>query len=485
MRLPGVVRRAPAIAVIVLFAGCAYYNGMYNTNKLAHSAQKAERENRPFEANNLWGQVITRAESVTVRHPRSKYAAQASVIRGLALSRLSQCPQALEPLGQVALLPPGRLADDAMLALGRCQIEAGDAASADLAFSRLLNAKDLVIREQARFQHARALRITGHYDQAIPLLRDASGPRAADELLLSLSGAGRVREADSLTEALLASGDSTRMWDSLIVAISRQRPGGAKTLIDRLSAQRAATPAIKARRLYDEGVRLWPVDTTRATARFHQAVEAGANTEGGERARLHLIRTELTRASGVDSLPSIEDSLKILSAHGEMVNAEAAQLEAAVIRVRGATDSGAAGIPQGDLRLFLAAELARDTLAAPRVAGELFHRIVVEWPDSPYAPKAVIAGERLDSTWSDSARSLLVERYSASPYLAVLRGEEADGYRALEDSLFAFATARHMNAAPLGERPRAAPRRAGEPVGARRRPSDVDSGDVPRRQPEL
>ena len=130
MRLRRFGRRVPAIAAVTsLLAGCAHYNGMYNTNKLAHSAQKAERENRPFEANNLWGQVITRADSVVVRHPRSKYAEQASVIRGLALSRLNQCSQALEPLTRAAVLPPGRLADDAMLALGRCQIEAGDPAS--------------------------------------------------------------------------------------------------------------------------------------------------------------------------------------------------------------------------------------------------------------------------------------------------------------------------------------------------------------------
>ena len=166
------------------------------------------------------------------------------------------------------------------------------------------------------------------------------------------------------------------------------------------------------------------------------------------------------------------------------MNAEAAQLEAAVTRVRTASDSGAAGIPQGDIRLFLAAELARDTLAAPRVAGELFNRIVVEWPDSPYAPKAVIAGGRLDSTWADSARTLLVERYSGSPYLAVLRGEDAYGYRALEDSLLAFATAQRVNAAPPGDRPRAAPRRPGAPAAVRRPPTDVDAGDAPRRQPE-
>src|SRR5215204_4426183 len=83
-----------------LLSGCVYYNGMYNANRLAGSARKAEREGRTFEANNLWGQVATKAESVVVRHPTSKYADEAGVLRGVALARLGHCEEALGPLGR-------------------------------------------------------------------------------------------------------------------------------------------------------------------------------------------------------------------------------------------------------------------------------------------------------------------------------------------------------------------------------------------------
>ena len=63
-----------------------------------------------------------------------------------------------------------------MLALGRCHMELGDPASADLAFGRLLESEDRIVRDQARFQHARALRMTGHFDEAIPLLQEARDP---------------------------------------------------------------------------------------------------------------------------------------------------------------------------------------------------------------------------------------------------------------------------------------------------------------------
>src|SRR6476661_7630313 len=86
-----------------LLGGCVYYNGMYNANRLANSARKAEREGRTFEANNLWGQVATKAESVMVRHPRSKYAEEATVLRGVALARLGQCDQALMALSRIPM----------------------------------------------------------------------------------------------------------------------------------------------------------------------------------------------------------------------------------------------------------------------------------------------------------------------------------------------------------------------------------------------
>jgi len=49
------------VAMVVLLGGCVYYNGMYNTNRLANSARRAEREGRTFAATSLWGQVATKA----------------------------------------------------------------------------------------------------------------------------------------------------------------------------------------------------------------------------------------------------------------------------------------------------------------------------------------------------------------------------------------------------------------------------------------
>src|SRR3954469_507008 len=126
-----------------LLGGCVYYNGMYNANRLAGSARKAEREGRTFEANNLWGQVATKAESVVVRHPTSKYAEEAAVLRGVALARLGQCDQALGALSRLTLsAKPSGLTEDALLATGSCQLAVGNLPASEAAFGQLLDSRD-------------------------------------------------------------------------------------------------------------------------------------------------------------------------------------------------------------------------------------------------------------------------------------------------------------------------------------------------------
>ncbi|HEY5940278.1 MAG TPA: hypothetical protein VIT87_05615, partial [Gemmatimonadales bacterium] len=187
-----------------LLGGCVYYNGMYNANRLANSARKAEREGRTFEANNLWGQVATKAESVVVRHPKSKYAEEAAILRGLAFARLGQCEAALAPLGRVAVARVGTdLREDALLATGRCQVSMGSISAADAAFAQVTDSKNSWRRREARFLRAQTLRYAGRYDEALAALEGIREPRAVPERLLSMAGAGRVPEAMALADSLV------------------------------------------------------------------------------------------------------------------------------------------------------------------------------------------------------------------------------------------------------------------------------------------
>jgi tetratricopeptide (TPR) repeat protein len=474
---------------ILLLSGCVYYNGMYNANRLARSARKAEREGRTLEASGLWGQVITRAESVSVRHPDSKYADQAAVLRGVALARLGQCGPAVAPLGHAALLAPGtELAEEGTLALGRCSLEAGDADAADLAFTRVIESRDPERRREARLQHARVLRLGRRYQEAVTLLKEANDPRAREDLFLALAGAGRTAEAFALADTLIAHADSTRSWDALIDTLGQQNPANASTMVDRLIALRSPAPPVRARWLLQDADRLALSDSARATARLQQAVQVGGKTLDGRRARLRLTRRSLARVRSVADLGSVGDSLRVLSETPGSADEEATALRFAVGQVRAVADSADVAAPQADLRLFLAAEMARDSLGAPALAATLFRRIVEESPGSPYAPKALLAAQQLDTSWADTARALLAERYADSPYLALLRGEDAPGYKLLEDSLRTFAAAQAVPRRTGRVQRRPVEREREPEVIRRRRPGVTDSlnaPDQPTRRPRL
>jgi hypothetical protein len=426
--------------VAALLGGCVYYNGMYNTKRLAGSARRAERDGRTFEANNLWGQVVTRAESLVARHPDSKYVDEALVLKGVALARLNQCDAAVGPLGRVSLLPAdAEVTEEASIALGRCQLRLGGPAAAEIMFTRAAESKDPVRRHEARLLRSRALRMIGRHAEAVAVLEGLSDPHAEDERLLALAGAGRREAALALADSMLATRDSAARWDTVVVAVAREDPTTASALVDRLQGRPGTPPAARARLLLEDGLRLGPVDSARAESRLRQAAEVDSAGEAGEGARLRLTRLRLARATSVSELPPIAKELDVrMKGKGGFAD-EAGQLRRSVTRILTASDSASAGAAQADLRLFLAAEIARDSLAAPALAAALFRTIVEATPDSPYAPKAILAGQVLDPVWGESAVPLLEARYAGSPYVAFLQGAEPYGYRELEDSLQRFA----------------------------------------------
>jgi hypothetical protein len=470
----------PALLAIGCLSGCVYYNGMYNANRLARSAQRAERDGRTFEANNLWGQVATRAESVVVRHPRSKYVNQAMVLRGVALARLGQCPNAIGPLGRSSLLDQhSDLVEEAALALGRCELEMGDPSAAEAALARAQVSKNPRRQKEARFQRARALRLIGRHEESLESLAGLDGSRVQQERLLALAAAAKPEQTLALADSVLAGNDSTILWDSVLVVLGRTDPVSASQLVDRLRDQPKTSPATLARRLYEDGARLADLDSARAHQRLVEATRIGAGTESGQRAELHLVRLALAQVRQPAELVSVESALRRMNRSEGGLASEAKQLHFLVGRVRAESDSIQAGSPEGDLRLFLTAETARDSLGARLLAAGLFRRIAEGWPQSPYAPKALLAGQQLDSTWADTARALLSERYSDSPYLAFVRGEDATAFRQLEDSLRAFAAAEPVRVGPgagavPGEKPvrpggRRRPQEPNDTPGARRR----------------
>jgi tetratricopeptide (TPR) repeat protein len=465
-----------ATVLVLSLVGCVYYNGMYNANRLANSARKAERDGRTFEATSLWGQVATKAESVVVRHPTSKYAEEAAILRGVALARMGQCEPALSALSRVAVARVStELSEEAWLATGRCQVTLGNIAAADVAFARVLDSKNAGRRRESRFQRARTLRYLGNYAEAIQALEGNSEPRAARERLLSLAGAGQLPAAMALADSLIARGDTAQPWDSLVTSLGQQNAASASLLVDRLRGLSGRSPEIRARWLLEDGLRLMDSDTARASSRYKEAIVVGGSGAAAGRASLELARLNLRTITEPRELSTWISKLRELSTQHQVVASDIMLLSATLAGVLAASDSSAPGSAEGDLRLFLAGETARDSLQAPRLAETIFIRILNEWPDSPYAPKAVLAAQQLNPVWADSARALLETRYISSPYLAMIRGEDTSAYRQLEDSLGAFATTQS------GAGRRGTPGRSPRTPPAERR---GDEDEAPRTRPQ-
>ena len=84
---------------------------------------------------------------------------------------------------------------------------------------------------------------------------------------------------------------------------------------------------------------------------------------------------------------------------------------------------------------FRVAEIARDSLHAPALAGQLFLDAAAADSASLYAPKALIAALAVLPERRDSLVALLDARYVGSPYTRAFHGEPSLAYATAEDSL--------------------------------------------------
>jgi tetratricopeptide (TPR) repeat protein len=92
-------------------------------------------------------------------------------------------------------------------------------------------------------------------------------------------------------------------------------------------------------------------------------------------------------------------------------------------------------VPETPAARFHQAEVARDSLQAPVLAGYVFLDAAASDTASLYTPKALIAALALLPDRHDSIVVLLDSRYASSPYTRAFHGEPSVAYAAAEDSL--------------------------------------------------
>ena len=464
--------RRGLLAAALLVQGCASFNTNYKANKYADEARRLDREGRTLEAGGYWGRASVKADSLLARSPDGKYAPGALAIKGEAYASVGQCGQATRILPSAIEHVSGTAREQATIALASCELLLG---TPDLAASTVLpvtESHDATRRRQALLLLGTAERQAGRDSAALVALEGIGGTPALVQRTLAYAGADHEAAATSAFDSLVAMHDSTLPWDSLLTITGRRNPELASQFTSTLAGSNTLSLERSAALSFADATRLAAVDTARQRQRYEDIVQMTGSGELADRARFDLARMRIHSADSMADLAATLQALQAIAASDGSVAGALVPLRYQIQQLQLLMDSTAPGEPRGDMRRFLAAEFARDTLGARRLAASLFESIPQGWPDSPYAAKAWLAGRQLTGDTTEAGG-----QFAASPYMAVLRGEEGATYAQLEDSLANFARSLAAASVPQPGR-RAGVKRADGTV----EPDDADAPAVRRNQ---
>ena len=494
--------RARPLAVLAACAlwaasGCVYYNGMYNAERAAAEAERFERQGRTAEARDQWQRAIVHAESVAVRHPRSRWAADALLLRGRGLVQLERFNDAATVLeGATRRARPGLQQARAYVLLGQAYLAVGRLANATSVLDTALSLEQRRVLAEALLLRGRVRLALALPAAALADFTASEDPRAAFDrartLLVLRDTAGAVGQMDSLAGARPY---DERAWREALDGLGAL--GGvasASRLAALLGARADLTRGQQARLLLDDGDRLLDAgDAPAAQARYRAAAQTAPDSVEARLAAVRGVRLALVTAQGDADLEEAARRLTQLAADGGPPAREAQPS----IRVLGRIAQLAQDDVAPDARWFLRAEVIRDSLRARGLAAQAFAAMGERYPGSPWTPKALLAAIAADHPAADSLRGVLDVRYADSPYrraagAGAASPAEAEAYRVLEDSLFRLGA---LDASERGAERRPAAPEAGPadevrrgrrptpgtpPANPAQRPTPPPTGDRPR-----
>jgi hypothetical protein len=307
----------------------------------------------------------------------------------------------------------------------------GRSADALALLAPLTRAGDRALSRTASLWAGRAALALGQRAEALTYLESAGNATRDWELGEFLLGQGAHAAAESVLVRRAAAGDDDARLDS---AIARFWRAGERQAAERLV--RAA-----------DGSRLSPS----RRGRLHIALADRWEAAGDDSTALEHLA--MARAAARDTLVAREVAARSLAIEIRTL-ATPAELDAAVAAGR-RHGRGTAIMQrleddlllfqllqqrndQSGAGLFLAAEVARDSLRAPALALTLFRSIPASAPASPFAPKALLAAGLLAPDSAGAFRARLDSAYASSPYAAVVDGggaPAAERVRMLDERL--------------------------------------------------
>lgn len=423
------MRRALALLLALSSTGCAYFNSMWSAERYARDARHSERRGQLSEARSQWAQAAAKAERVVLRYPRSRWADDALTLQAEGLARSGACDEAATIIARVreSVKDPA-LRERTELADAECALAAGRPVQAEAALALPLASKDGARRSRAEYLAGQAAALRLDYSAAVARFDRSREPAAQPARARALLAAGHTVDAAVALEALTGRAFETERADLLAQLAAIGGVQAASAALDRMLARAKRMPFEEQARLLiaDADRRLAHGDHDEAAARYRRAtlIAPAATNEAGV-ALAGVQRVQIARAKQRSDLKPIEAELARLS-----IEPGAVTVKRVLDLVRQAMTIGET--PGAGLRL---AELARDSLGAPALAGQLFLDVAARDTGSLYAPKALLSALPLLPERRDSIATVLDTRYAASPYTRAFHGEPSVAYAAAEDSL--------------------------------------------------
>jgi len=485
---PSSVIRHPSSVLALLFAltGCAYYNGVYNAKAEARAGDRLSRLGRESDASARYAEAAAKAETVLVRYPKSRWRPQALALAGRTLALAGDCAPARPRLREALALPvlDAEVREQLLVAQAACDVRDAHPALA-LRVLEPLAARGLPsVRPGAALWAVRAAIALGDAEHARVVLGSLDAGAAQWELAQAALAEHSYAVAESLLTLRAARGDV--------------RPD--------------AVPMLRA---------LWVSGQRDAVERLVNRW-GGADTRGGDKLTLHMLAASLQIDAGVDAALDVRARAHLNAvrrlATDSVTDGEAAslitlialaplsRLEDVSATVRRNATTGRSAVLQRRLEdnvllvellanrtdpsgasLYLAAEVARDSLRAARLAIQLFKRIDQTVQGAVLAPRGLATAASLDADSAAALRVRLRERYPRSPWTLALDGAnpgDLPAYEAAEATLrvawrdvaLQFADSLKRLRSPT---PPAATKRPRRPAPKSNVPPSVTSGATP------
>jgi len=401
-------------------SGCVYYNGIYNAQAEARLADAKLRRDDDGEATTRFQRSAAIAETVLVRHPKSKWRNRALYIAARSGAMAAQCERAMPRLQQLlagTTLNAGER-DRSRLALASCEVRAGRSADARPRLDSMFRSTDRELARQSRIWAARAALSMGDRDAVPAYLADLDAGVLQWELISASMSAREYTRVESLLVQRARVGDYREdVTRALRELLADGRHEAAERIVTQYDASRVRDDS-RARMHYTVGDMHARTGLDSIARRHLYAARTLSlrDTVTAHEANARLALLDLKRVATLrelDTLVARQDSVVWRTRYAREIADRVLLFR--LLAGRGVTESAS---------LYLAAEIARDSLRAPRLARTLFLRIARDAPSSPLVPNAWYAAALLEP---DSAavwqRRVLVD-FGNSAVAARLRGED-------------------------------------------------------------